>query len=71
VATPAPHPFIACLPAIRGVKAEVGTAIAKRFGIDCTEVPDDVFESPAKIMFDPAENHRHRVTAILIATIAG
>jgi ornithine carbamoyltransferase len=64
-------PSIHCLPAVPSAKTEVDTAIAKRFGIDCTEVPDDVFESPASTLFDPADNRRHTVTAILVATIAG
>ena len=63
--------FMHCLPAFHNAETEVGADIAKRFGIDCMEVTDDVFESPASIVFDQAENRMHTIKAILVATIAG
>jgi ornithine carbamoyltransferase len=35
------------------------------------EVTEEVFESPASIVFDEAENRMHTIKAILIATLAG
>ena len=63
--------FMHCLPAFHNTDTEVGADIAKRFGIDCMEVTDEVFESPASIVFDQAENRMHTIKAILVATIAG
>ena len=63
--------FMLCLPAFHNAETEVGADISKRFGIDCLEVTDDVFESPASIVFDQAENRMHTIKAILVATIAG
>ena len=63
--------FMHCLPAFHNTETEVGADIARRFGIDCMEVTDEVFESPASIVFDQAENRMHTIKAILVATIAG
>lgn len=71
-ATGNPHSkFMHCLPAFHNAETEVGADIAKRFGIDCMEVTDEVFESAASIVFDQAENRMHTIKAILVATIAG
>ena len=71
-ATGNPHTkFMHCLPAFHNAETEVGADIAKRFGIDCMEVTDEVFESPASIVFDQAENRMHTIKAILVATIGG
>ncbi len=67
-----PHTkFMHCLPAFHNADTEVGADIKKRFGIDCMEVTEQVFESPASIVFDQAENRMHTIKAILVATIAG
>ncbi len=67
-----PHAkFMHCLPAFHNTATEVGADIQKRFGIDCMEVTEEVFESPASIVFDQAENRMHTIKAILVATIAG
>jgi ornithine carbamoyltransferase len=63
--------FMHCLPAFHNTETEVGADIAKRFGIDCMEVTDEVFESGASIVFDQAENRMHTIKAVLVATIAG
>jgi ornithine carbamoyltransferase len=63
--------FMHCLPAFHNTETEVGADIAKRFGIECMEVTDDVFESPASIVFNQAENRMHSIKAILVATIGG
>lgn len=61
--------FMHCLPSFHNAETEVGRDIARKFGIDCMEVTDEVFESPASIVFDQAENRMHTIKAILVATL--
>lgn len=63
--------FMHCLPSFHNAETSAGADIQKRFGIDCMEVTEEVFESPASIVFDQAENRMHSIKAILIATIGG
>ena len=63
--------FMHCLPAYHDQQTEVGRQIAEQFGLlDGVEVTDDVFESPASIVFDQAENRMHSIKALLISTMA-
>lgn len=39
------------------------------FGLEALEVTDDVFESPASVVFDQAENRMYTIKAVMIATI--
>jgi ornithine carbamoyltransferase len=67
-----PHAkFMHCLPAFHNTETEVGCEIARRFGIACMEVTEEVFEGKASIVFDQAENRLHTIKAILVATLAG
>ncbi len=45
--------------------------IAEAFGVTEMEVTDEVFESPASIVFDEAENRMHTIKAVMVATLAG
>jgi ornithine carbamoyltransferase len=61
--------FMHCLPAFHNADTKVGKDMAAHFGITEMEVTDEVFESPASIVFDQAENRMHTIKAILVATI--
>jgi len=63
--------FMHCLPAFHNADTQVGADIKKRFGVECMEVTEEVFESPASVVFDQAENRMHTIKAILVATLAG
>ena len=61
--------FMHCLPAFHNTETTVGKDIAEKFGITEMEVSDEVFESPAGIQFEQAENRLHTIKAILVATL--
>ena len=63
--------FMHCLPAFHDLKTTVGRDIYEKFGIDAMEVTDEVFESPASIVFDEAENRMHTIKAVMAATLGG
>ena len=62
--------FMHCLPAFHDLKTTIGAQIHEKFGIDCMEVTDEVFESEASIVFDEAENRMHTIKAVMAATLA-
>jgi ornithine carbamoyltransferase len=61
--------FLHCLPAFHDRRTEIGEAIFKKFGLEAMEVTDEVFESPASIVFDQAENRLHTIKAVMVATL--
>ena len=61
--------FMHCLPAFHNRKTVVGEEMYEKFGIAEMEVTDEVFESPAGVQFEQAENRMHTIKAILVATI--
>lgn len=61
--------FLHCLPAFHDRKTKVGEDMYQKFGLDSMEVTDDVFESPASIVFDQAENRVHTIKAVMVATL--
>ena len=61
--------FMHCLPAFHNKDTEVGKDIFARYGIDGMEVTEEVFESPASIVFDEAENRLHTIKAVMVATL--
>ena len=62
--------FMHCLPAFHDVKTTIGKQIFDKFGIECMEVEDAVFESAQSIVFDEAENRLHTIKAVMAATLA-
>jgi len=62
--------FMHCLPAFHDVKTTIGKQIYDKFGIECMEVTDEVFESDRSIVFDEAENRMHTIKAVMAATLA-
>lgn len=61
--------FMHCLPAFHDLKTKIGTEIYEKFGIDCMEVTDEVFESEQSIVFEEAENRMHTIKAVIAATL--
>ncbi len=62
--------FMHCLPAFHDLNTTIGKEINQKFGIDCMEVTDEVFESAQSIVFDEAENRMHTIKAVIYATLA-
>ena len=62
--------FMHCLPSFHDLNTAIGRSIFEKFGIDCMEVTDEVFESPRSIVFDEAENRMHTIKAVMAATLA-
>lgn len=61
--------FMHCLPAFHDLKTKIGKSVYEKFGIECMEVEDEVFESAASIVFDEAENRMHTIKAVMAATL--
>jgi ornithine carbamoyltransferase len=61
--------FMHCLPAFHNTETKVGKEMQAKYGLDAMEVTEEIFESPASIVFDQAENRMHTIKAILVATI--
>ena len=61
--------FMHCLPAFHNTDTQVGKEIHEKFGMPALEVTEEVFESPASIVFDEAENRMHTIKAVMVATL--
>jgi ornithine carbamoyltransferase len=61
--------FMHCLPAFHNRETTKGEELYAKFKLEGLEVGEDVFESPASIVFDQAENRMHTIKAILVATL--
>ena len=62
--------FMHCLPAFHDPNTTVGREMMEHTGMTSgLEVTDEVFRSPACIVFDQAENRLHTIKAVLVATL--
>ncbi|MCF2711500.1 ornithine carbamoyltransferase [Schaalia hyovaginalis] len=61
--------FMHCLPAFHDRNTTVGEQIFQATGLAELEVTDEVFEGPASIVFDQAENRMHTIKAVMVATL--
>jgi ornithine carbamoyltransferase len=63
--------FLHCLPAFHNTDTTVGQRVVAQFPelADGIEVTEDVFESPANLAFDQAENRMHTIKAALVASL--
>ena len=61
--------FMHCLPAFHNAETKTGKKMKEKLGLESMEVTDEVFESPASIVFDEAENRMHTIKAIMVATL--
>jgi len=58
-----------CLPAFHNRDTKIGEQIFREHGLDGMEVTEEVFESPASIVWDQAENRLHTIKAVMVATL--
>ncbi len=61
--------FMHCLPAFHDLETTIGREVYEKFGLDCLEVTNEVFESDKSIVFDEAENRMHTIKAVMAATL--
>ncbi|MGN6680059.1 MAG: ornithine carbamoyltransferase, partial [Streptosporangiaceae bacterium] len=61
--------FMHCLPALHNTETDVGRLINEKRGLTALEVTEEVFESPASVVFDQAENRMHTIKALIVATL--
>ena len=62
--------FMHCLPAFHDAGTTVGGEVMRATGMpDGLEVSHEVFESPASVVFDQAENRMHTIKAVMLATL--
>jgi ornithine carbamoyltransferase len=61
--------FLHCLPAFHNRETTIGEEIYQKFGLEAMEVTEAVFESPASVVFDEAENRIHTIKAVMVATL--
>ncbi len=61
--------FMHCLPSYHDLNTAVGKEMGEKFNRDSMEVTNEVFESPASIVFDEAENRMHTIKAVMAATL--
>ncbi len=63
--------FMHCLPSTHDDRTELGRRVLDRYGLRGAEVTDEVFTSPASVVFQQAENRMHTIKALLVSSLAG
>lgn len=63
--------FLHCLPSVHNTDTELGMRLHEQFNLTGAEVSDEVFESPASIVFDQSENRMHTIKAVLVSALGG
>lgn len=61
--------FMHCLPSFHDLNTDTAKTINEKYGLTSMEVTDEVFRSPASIVFDEAENRMHTIKAVLALTL--
>jgi ornithine carbamoyltransferase len=61
--------FMHCLPAVHDTTTDLGRRVHDQFGLVGAEVTDEVFTSPASIVFAQAENRMHTIKALLVSAL--
>ena len=61
--------FMHCLPAFHDLETDIGLEVHEKYGLDCMEVTDAVFQGERSIVFDEAENRMHTIKAVMAATL--
>ena len=63
--------YMHCLPAFHNIDTVIGKEIGEKFNmLDGMEVTEEVFESPASIVMDEAENRMHTIKAVMVASLS-
>ncbi|MFI6294702.1 ornithine carbamoyltransferase [Nonomuraea sp. NPDC050790] len=63
--------FLHCLPAVHDTTTQAGRRVHERYGLEGAEVSDEVFTSPASVVFQQAENRLHTIKALMVAALGG
>ena len=61
--------FLHCLPSFHNIDTKIGKEIYEKYGIKEMKVTDEVFESPASVFFDEADNRMHTIIAVMAVTL--
>jgi ornithine carbamoyltransferase len=61
--------FMHPLPSLHDTQTDIGRQVYERYGLQALEVTEEVFESPASVVFNQAENRMHTIKALMVATL--
>jgi ornithine carbamoyltransferase len=61
--------FMHPLPSLHDTQTDIGHQVYERYGLTALEVTEEVFGSPASVVFDQAENRMHTIKAVMVATL--